>query len=205
MRRVTRYASYSTRMPAAPEPLDDDIRAELDRVMRGNPPLVLFTTLARDRRLFCKFFGAGLLDRGNVTIREREIMIDRTTALCGAEYEWGVHVSRFGASAGLTTAQITSLIHGDARDECWRENDRVLIDLCDELHRTCGVSDELWARLTSRHSDEAILELLLLAGFYHTTSFVVNALTLPLEDGMARFASFPRQPPDAHTGPSSWA
>jgi hypothetical protein len=26
-------------------------------------------------------------------MREREIVIDRVTASCGAEYEWGVHVS----------------------------------------------------------------------------------------------------------------
>lgn len=189
------YTSYSARIEPAPEPLDEDVRAAIDGVMRGNPPLLLFTTLARDRRLFFKFFAAGLLDRGNLTIREREIVIDRTTALCGAEYEWGVHVSAFGATAGLTTAQVASLVHGDARDDCWGEDDQVLIDLCDELHGTSMVSDDLWSRLTSRFADEAILELLLLAGFYHTTSFLVNALHLPPETGMARFASYPRHPP----------
>ena len=59
------------------------------------PPLMLFTTLARDPRLFGKFFAAGLLDRGHLTLRQREIVIDRTTALCGSEYEWGVHVALF--------------------------------------------------------------------------------------------------------------
>ena len=52
----------------------------IDAIMRGAPPLVLFTTMARDRRLFFKFFNSGLLDRGNLTIREREIVIDRVTA-----------------------------------------------------------------------------------------------------------------------------
>jgi hypothetical protein len=59
----------------------------IDAIMRGAPPLVLFTTMARDRCLFFNFFNSGLLDRGNLTIREREIVIDRVTASCGAEYE----------------------------------------------------------------------------------------------------------------------
>jgi hypothetical protein len=48
----------------------------------GREPLVLFTTLARDERLFERFFAGGLLDQGQVTLRQREIVIDRTTALC---------------------------------------------------------------------------------------------------------------------------
>lgn len=187
-------------MAPAPDPLDEDVRAEIERIMRGHQPLTLFTTLARDRRLFFKFFGAGLLDRGHLTIRERELVVDRTTALCGAEYEWGVHVSRFGAAAGLTDVQIASIVHGDARDDCWSEGDRVLIDLCDELHRTCGVSDALWARLTDGYADEAILELLMLAGFYHATSLLVNALALPPEDGTARFETYPEAAAGRRTG-----
>ena len=102
--------------------------------MRGRPPLVLFTTLARDHRLFFKFFNSGLLDRGHLTIRQREIVIDRVTASCGAEYEWGVHVSVFAAKAGLTEAQITSLTLGGPDDNCWTDADRLLIRLCDSLH-----------------------------------------------------------------------
>ncbi|HEY0806550.1 MAG TPA: carboxymuconolactone decarboxylase family protein, partial [Pseudonocardiaceae bacterium] len=105
---MTRYKNDSARIAPAAEPLPDDIRQAIDAIMRGQPPLVLFTTLARDRRLFFKFFNSGLLDRGHLTIRQREIVIDRVTASCGAEYEWGVHVSVFAAKAGLTETQITS-------------------------------------------------------------------------------------------------
>ena len=41
----------------------DEIQQAIDAIMGGKPPLVLFTTLARDRRLFFKFFNSGLLDR----------------------------------------------------------------------------------------------------------------------------------------------
>jgi alkylhydroperoxidase family enzyme len=184
---VTRYRNNSARIAPAAEPLPQDIQDAIEAIMRGRPPLVLFTTLARDHRLFFKFFNSGLLDRGHLTIRQREIVIDRVTASCGAEYEWGVHVSVFAAKAGLTDAQIASLTLGGPDDNCWTGADRALIRLCDSLHSDCTVDDELWAELTADHSDEALLELLMLAGAYRTVSYLVNSLRLPLEPGASRF------------------
>ena len=70
------YKNNSARMAPAGEPLPEDIQHAIDAIMRGRPPLSLFTTLARDRRLFFKFFNYGLLHRGHLTIRQREIVID---------------------------------------------------------------------------------------------------------------------------------
>ncbi|HEX4587230.1 MAG TPA: carboxymuconolactone decarboxylase family protein [Mycobacterium sp.] len=184
---MTSYKNHSARIRPASAPLQPDMQEAIDAVMRGAPPLVLFTTMARDRRLFFKFFNSGLLDRGNLTIREREIVIDRVTASCGAEYEWGVHVSVYAEKAGLTETQIASLFTGGPDDECWADEDRVLIRLCDDLHQRCTVDDEIWAQLAACHSDEAILELLMLAGTYRTVSYLVNGLRLPLEPGARRF------------------
>lgn len=189
---MTSYKNDSGPGPAriapAAGPLPADIQQAIDAIMRGNPPLLLFTTMARDHRLFFKFFGSGLLDRGHVTIRQREIVINRVTATCGAEYEWGVHVAAYGAKAGLTEDQIASVTFGEADDACWDDADRVLIRLCDSLRRSCTVDDALWAELRGHHSEEAILELLMLAGTYRTVSYLVNSLRLPLEPGAPRFS-----------------
>ncbi len=184
---MNRYKNRSARIAPAPAPLPSDIQEAIDKVMRGNPPLVLFTTMARDPRLFFKFFNSGLLDRGNLTIGQREIVIDRVTASCGAEYEWGVHVATFADKAGLTEEQIASLTTGRPDDACWDDRDRVLVRLCDSLHRSSDVDDELWADLSAHYTDEAILELLMLAGMYHTVSYLVNSLRLPPEPGARRF------------------
>ena len=184
---MDRYRNRSARIAPASSPLPTEIQQAIDAIMRGKPPLVLFTTLARDRRLFFKFFNSGLLDRGHLTIRQREIVIDRVTAACGAEYEWGVHVSTFAAKAGLSEDQIASLTTGGPHDECWDDADRVLIRLCDSLQRSCTVDDDLWAQLSTHHTDEAILELLMLAGTYRTVSYLVNSLRLPLEHGARTF------------------
>ena len=176
-------------LPAEP-PFPTDVQNALNRIMPpGMPPLTLFTTLARDPRLFGKFFAAGLLDRGHLTLRQREIVIDRTTALCGSEYEWGVHVASFARRAELTGAQIDAIVSGTADDAGWTANDRVLLQLCDALHHNCTIDDDLWQALKGDFSDEAILELLMLAGFYRTVSYLTNALRLPLEPYAARFST----------------
>jgi alkylhydroperoxidase family enzyme len=176
------------RIAVAIPPFPPEVQGAIDRIMPpGMPPLVLFTTLARDPRLFGKFFAGSLLDRGHLTLRQRELVIHRTTALCGSEYEWGVHVRGFSAKAGLDGAQLASTVHGDADDACWSEEDRVLIRLCDGLQRDCEVDDALWAALRSRFSEPACLELLMLCGFYRTVAYLTNALRLPLESGAARF------------------
>lgn len=173
--------------PAEP-PFSDAVRARLDRLMpAGVPPLRLFTTLARDERLFEKFMSGGLLDKGNLTVRQREIVIDRTTALCRSEYEWGVHVAMFAGKAGLTGEQLHATVHGDSEASCWSEDDALLVRLCDALHERADIDDGLWSELEATFTPEALIELLMLAGFYRTVSYLTNALRLPVEEGMPAF------------------
>jgi alkylhydroperoxidase family enzyme len=178
----------SARIEPANPPFDPEIQARLDTLMPpGVPPLILFTTLARDKRLFQRFMAGGLLDRGHLSLRHREIVIDRTTALCGSEYEWGVHVALFGERAGLSPREIAALAAVRADDTVWDGADRLLIEVCGELHRGCDLTDDLWTRLMEHFSKEAILEILMLAGFYRTVSYLTNALRLPLEPFGVRF------------------
>ncbi len=178
------------RIAPATAPFPAEIQAALDKIMPpGMPPLVLFTTLARDPRLFGKFFAGSLLDRGQLTLRQREIVIHRTTALCGSEYEWGVHAAIFAERAPLTAHQLASTVAGGPDDACWSDEDRVLLRMCDALHRACTLDDTTWTALHERFSDEAVLELLMLAGFYRTVSYLTNALRLPLEASATRFGS----------------
>ncbi len=178
----------SGRIAAATPPFSPEIESALERVMpEGEAPLVLFTTLARNPRVFQRFMAGGLLDRGSISLRDREIMIDRTTARCGSEYEWGVHVAFFAAKAKLTLDQIRATVEGAADDEVWSRRDTLIIRLADALHETATVGQGLWSELKEEFSDEQILELIALAGFYHTVSFLTNALRLPLESHAARF------------------
>lgn len=172
----------TARIEPAEPPYPAPIQARLDRLMpEGVAPLTLFTTLARDGRLFERFMSAGLLDRGHLTLRQRELIIDRVTAANGAEYEWGVHVALFAGRVGFDSAELRSLVHGGADDSCWCANERALLRLCDSLHATSDIDDRLWDELTARFTPEAIIESVMLAGFYRTVSYLVRTLKLPNE------------------------
>lgn len=176
------------RIATADPPFSPEIQSALDRVMPvGVPPLVLFTTLARNPRVFQRFMAGGLLDKGSVTLREREIVVNRTTARCGSEYEWGVHIAFFAEASGLTPQQIHSTVHGGPRDPVWSNSEALLVRLVDALHDEADVNDTLWKSLRESFSEEQLIELIVLTGFYHMVSFVTNALRLPLEKDAARF------------------
>lgn len=180
--------SAAPRISPANAPYATEVQARFDALMPpGVAPLVLFRTLARDLRLFQRFMGGGLLDKGHLTLRQREVVIHRVTALCGSEYEWGVHAAFFAKRAGLDADRLRSTVHGGADDACWSTEDRLLIRFCDALHARSDVDDRLWTELHGSFSAEAILELLLLAGFYRTVSCLTNTLRLPPEPFAARF------------------
>jgi alkylhydroperoxidase family enzyme len=178
--------------PAAP-PYPAEVQAQLDRLTPpGKATLSLFTLLANDQRLFQRLVAGSLLDRGNLTLRQREIVIDRITALGGCEYEWGVHVALFRSKAGLTDEQVYSLVHGTADDDCWEEDlERILIRTCDALHGSCTIPADVWGCLSNALPEPAILEVLMLAGFYRTVTYLANATELPLEPFGARFPEGP--------------
>jgi transposase len=81
----------------------------------------------------------------SLSLRDREIVIDRTCARCHCEYEWDVHVAFFAKRAGLNQRQIASLTAGSADDACWtQERDRLLIRAVDALHDHSDIPDDLW-------------------------------------------------------------
>lgn len=176
------------RITPAEAPYDSEVQSALDRIMPPSvAPLILFRTLARNPRVFHRFMAGGLLDKGTISLHEREIIIDRTCARCGSEYEWGVHVAFFKDKARLTDVQVQATTVGTANEVCWNEREKLLIRLVDALHDTAQIEDELWVALTSEFSDEQVLELIVLTGLYHMVSFVTNGLRLPLESYAARF------------------
>jgi len=172
-------------------PYGAEVADELARWQgNGSKPIALFRTLVRHLPLARAMFPCGFYFLGrntNFNIRDREVVIDRVCARCGCEYEWGVHARIFGHAAGLDADQLNASVIGEARSLCWSESDRLLIRMVDELHDSGSVSDELWATLTTHWSDEQLLNLLVLAGWYHAISFVANAAQVPLEEFANRF------------------
>ena len=177
-------------------PLEPPYEAEIETLLKkwmppgaASEPLRLFRTLAVHDEMASRMrpLGAGILGHGRVDPREREIVIHRTCARAGAEYEWGVHVLAFGKPLGLSDQQIAATVNGWAEDPAWSEHDAQLIRLADELHERCSVSDALWGSLTERFSSDQLLELVITAGWYRLLSYVINAAGVEREPWAARF------------------
>src|SRR5689334_16691149 len=130
--------------PASP-PYAPEIQQQFDRIMRGAPPILLFRAVASQTRAWQKFSGGSLLDRGPLSLREREIVIDRTSALHRCEYEWGVHITGFAKASELTEEQVRATVHGGAAAPCWSDDEKILIATADALHYRSTLSDEEFA------------------------------------------------------------
>jgi alkylhydroperoxidase family enzyme len=136
-------------------------------------------------------FAGSLLDHGSIEMRDREIMILRTCARCNSEYEWGVHVALFSERAGLSKKEVAATHHREPANDAWSPRDMSLIRLADELHDQSTVSDSTWASLTTHYTEEQMLELIALAGYYHAIAFVTNAARVDLESFAPRFEDQP--------------
>jgi alkylhydroperoxidase family enzyme len=172
------------RIQPVSQPFAPNVQALFDRLPAGwSPPFKLFTVLARDERLLMRFISAAVsyLQPSHVTVRQREVLLLRVTARCRCAYEWGLRIHFYAAEAGLSEAQVYASVHGDAGDAAWSPVDRILVRLADELHDTVAVSDDLWHELMSKFSDEAIMQLLMMAGYYRSVACLANGLRLPLE------------------------
>ena len=184
--------------PARIAPLEPPYESEIEEMLaKWMPPHVdadpirLFRTFAVHRELFGRMrpLGAGILGKSaRIEPRLREVMIHRTSALNGAEYEWGVHVVAFARPLGFTDAQLASTVTGSADDGCWAPDEALVFRLADELHATSEVSDELFAALGDEFADDQILELVITAGWYRTIAYVINACRIEQEEWAARFA-----------------
>jgi alkylhydroperoxidase family enzyme len=171
-------------------PYDPELARTLTRMMPpGQEPLKLFRTVAHNRHILDKLrsTGAYLLNFGTLDPADRELVIQRTCARCGCEYEWGVHAAVFGHEVGLTGDKLAATVTAASDDATWTEREALLVALVDELHDTGNVSDATWQALTAHYDEAQLVELVALAGQYHAVSYMANALGVEREDAAEGF------------------
>jgi alkylhydroperoxidase family enzyme len=184
-----------TRVAPLEPPFSPDVAEQLAAMMPpGEPPIALFRTFAHNMPMTRAMHGWGSYELSrhlSVSMRLREVVIDRTCARCGCEYEWGVHVERFARRVALTEDQVQSLTHGAPDDACWDDpREALAIRLVDALHDASDVDDVLWTSLSAAFTDAELLDMLMLTGWYHAISFVARAARIPLERGAPTFDEY---------------
>jgi 4-carboxymuconolactone decarboxylase len=181
IRPMPRSTSSPRMTPVAPA----DRSAQEQELLEGvAPPLRaanIFTTLVRAPGLFRRWlpFGGKLLT-GKIPARDREILILRTAWNCGADYEWGHHVT-IGLDAGLTREEIDRVPEGPTA--AWPAPDALLLQAADELHREYRLSDATWDALRQRYDTQQLVEVPMLVGHYHLVAMTLRTLGVELEPG----------------------
>ncbi|MGW8764725.1 carboxymuconolactone decarboxylase family protein [Streptomyces sp. NPDC055815] len=177
------------------EPLVPPYSPAVDQALRrwmppGVPhePLLLFRVLHRSPELASRMFalGAGLLGHGLLPAADRELVIARVTARSGCAYEWGVHAATLAPRAGLGPELLRATAATDPTPLV-SERQAALLAAVDELHDTARLSESAWTALRGHYEDEQLLELLVLAGWYRTISYLANGLLLEEETWAAPF------------------
>ncbi|HEX8856527.1 MAG TPA: carboxymuconolactone decarboxylase family protein [Thermoleophilaceae bacterium] len=182
----------ATRIAPVEPPYEPEVEEILKRWTPGGydvDPPAIFRLYQRHPELASRLrpLGGYVLGHALIGDRARELVILRTTARAGAEYEWGVHAATLARDAGLTAEQIAATAKGTAGDPAFDERDSLIIALCDELHDTATVSDGLWSTLAEHWDDRELLELVVIVGWYRLHSYVLNAARLELEPWGERF------------------
>ena len=178
----------TNRLRPIAEPFQPDVATALAAYPQQDGYILsLFRTFANSLRFLRKGV-PNLLDRESpLSLRIREIVILRVTANKNCEYEWGVHVSIFAATAKFSQAQIDATRSGPVDPDLWSEPEAYLLKAIDSLCSTGRIEDDVITQFESDWTKEQQLEIFALCGAYHTISFVANTARLPNEPFGALF------------------
>ena len=146
--------------------------------------LNIFRVMAHHPGVFRRFMAMGseLLLTGNLSARERELLILRTGWNCQSEYEWGQHVA-IGLRSNLTEDDIRRIKTGPTAAE-WSADDAALLQAADDLHADNVVSDATWAALAQKYDETSLIEIVAVVGFYHFVAFFLNSAGVEREVGV---------------------
>lgn len=177
--------SDQPRIPPLPADGRDPRTQELLDSLRFDPEgedMNLFLTLAHHPRLLKRWsaFGGLLLAGGALSARDREVLILRTAANCGADYEWGHHLA-LGSLAGLAADEMTDLA---GPSEVAAGIDPDLVAAADELHADGVIGDATWSALAARYDEAQLIEVPMVVGQYHLVAFTLRSLRIQPEPGV---------------------
>jgi 4-carboxymuconolactone decarboxylase len=105
------------------------------------------------------------------------------------QFEWAVHVP-LALKAGVKAEAIAALADG-SRPVGMAKDEGVAYDLCDELARNRGVSDETYRRSVDQFGERGLMDLLGLVGYFTTVSIVMNVAHTPAPPGTEPLAPLP--------------
>lgn len=141
--------------------------------------------LARNPNLMKRWMGFAhyLLNETNLTIRDRELAILRTSFLGKFDYEWGQHVQIARNAADFSDKDFRGLIQGPD-DAHWNDKDASLLQSVDELFSEYEISRSTWSELTRFYSVPEAMDLVFTVGNYTMLGMAVRSFDVELDEGL---------------------
>ena len=172
-------------MRLQPLPADqwDEATQQALSAMRGADTNNALSTLAHHPALAKAFlrFNVHLLTSSTLPARVRELAILRVAHRRQCAYEWSHHV-RMAKDEGITDDQIAALQRfGDGSAEDFDTFDRAVITGVDELEEKSELSDQTWAALGERLSDQQRMDFVFTVGCYALLAMAFNTFGIELE------------------------
>jgi 4-carboxymuconolactone decarboxylase len=132
-----------------------------------------FETLLRSPELMVRTSAIGEYVRRSVLPpRLYEFIVVVTARHLDSQYEWDAHYKP-ALDAGLSQALLQDLVEGRA-PSMLTNDERILWDLLDELHRTNRVSDATYGRALARFGEQGIIDAVATSGYYMMLGAVLN-------------------------------
>ena len=122
-----------------------------------------------------------------VSDRLREIIIMRVSWKAYCNYEWSQHwmASLF---FGLSEHELVSIREWRQAD-CFNEDEKTVLAATDALLDNGKISDDIWQKLKKIfNTDQALIEVVTCIGNWHMFALILNALEVPLDEGMSSWA-----------------
>ena len=123
----------------------------------------------------------------------REFAVLLTAREWGQAYEWNDHYP-LAIEQGFSAEMAKAVAEG-RRPEGMVDEEEILYDFCMELQRNHSVSDATYERAVSRFSEQGVVEIVSLMGYYTMMSMISNASRVAAPVGVAAaptLAPFPR-------------
>lgn len=138
-------------------------------------PLNVFKTLAQHPALLKRFnvLGGFFMTKGLLDPAVREVSILRTAFLSGSEYEWLQH-SQVARRVGISSETINALRDSSPRLEL--EILDLTVRITDQIHSCGDLDDALFAEGRKLLGEPALIELIMLCGFYRMLANVLVTL-----------------------------
>jgi alkylhydroperoxidase family enzyme len=163
--------------PVPPGPIPDDVRAALKGFLRPDSDEIPepLDTLARHPALARAYltFSRHLLYGSTLPPRVRELVVLRTSVICGSSFEREQH-EIIARREGVDDADIARTLDGpDASG--WSDDDAALMRAVDGLLTDWTIDDTTWDRLAASFDVYQLMDLVFTVGGYSSLAMAFNA------------------------------